>query len=199
MFKYAIIITFVLILSQSFASGVTLQEPSYAGSGCSKETASATLSPDNTALSILFDEYYVEAGLDKKVDRKNCNIAIPIEVPAGYSVSIFQIDYRGFAYIPEGAQGRFNIEYSFAGSRRPPFNKDFNKGFAKRSKDNFAISDKIEAKAQVWSRCGKDINLKIKSFLMAKTNRNGDDVLLAIDSLDIDSGMVYHLQWRSCK
>lgn len=57
------------------------------------------------------------------MERKTCNIAVPVHVPQGYSVSIFQIDYRGFNSLPYGAYSRFNVEYFFAGTQGPGYEK----------------------------------------------------------------------------
>ena len=75
-------------------SGIALGEPAYGGTGCPSGSVSAALSPDNTSLSLLFDQYVVEAGqsVGRSFDRKSCNIAIPVHVPQGYSVSVMSID-----------------------------------------------------------------------------------------------------------
>src|SRR5262249_52788568 len=54
--------------------------PSYGGTGCPAGTASVTLSPDAKALSILFDTYVAEVGgtSGKTLDRKSCNVAVPV-------------------------------------------------------------------------------------------------------------------------
>ena len=103
-----VMITSVLALvcaSQSFAGwrdDVRLGSPAYGGSGCPRGSAAVALSPDAKSLSILFDNFIVEAGGDsgRRTARKTCNVAIPVHVPQGYSVSILKIDYRGFNSIP---------------------------------------------------------------------------------------------------
>ena len=87
----------------AFADSIQLGNPEYGGTGCPAGTASVSLSPDNSAISILFDQYVVEAGGAKAFDRKNCNIAVPVHVPQGFSVSVIAIDYRGFVQLPAGA------------------------------------------------------------------------------------------------
>ncbi len=89
-----------LVAAASFTSmahaqeAITLGTPGYGGTGCPGGSVSATLSPDATSLSLLFDSYVVEAGGDtgKTFDRKACNIAIPVHVPQGMSVSVLAID-----------------------------------------------------------------------------------------------------------
>lgn len=173
-----------------------LGQPAYGGTGCPAGSASVTLSPDQSALSILFDEYLVEAGGDlSRIDRKSCNIAIPVHVPQGYSVSIFQVDYRGYAYVPRGSMARFNVEYFFAGSRGPRTSRTF-RGY---HDSEYLIRDDLEASALVWSACGADVNLRMNSSMLAKGSSWGDPVLATVDSADVTSGIVYHIRWRRCR
>jgi hypothetical protein len=102
------------LTTTAFADDIQLGEPGYAGQGCPSGSASVTLSPDNKSLSILFDEYFVEAGGRKKLQRKNCTIAIPVHVPTGFSVSLIDVDYRGYVMVPRGGMARFTAEYFFA-------------------------------------------------------------------------------------
>src|SRR5258708_1302919 len=87
---------------------VRLGNPEYGGSGCPAGSAAVAVSPDARALSILFDQFIAEAGGDtgRSITRKTCNLAVPVHIPQGYSVSIFQIDYRGFNSLPYGAYSR---------------------------------------------------------------------------------------------
>ena len=53
----------------ALADGIRLGNPEYGGSGCPGGSASVALSPDQSAISILFDQYVVEAGGAKAFDR----------------------------------------------------------------------------------------------------------------------------------
>lgn len=178
-----------------WADDIRLGEPAVAGSGCPSGTVSTVLSPDQKQLSILFDEYIVEAGSNgKKLSRKSCNIAIPVHVPQGFSVSIFKVDYRGYAYVPRRGMGSFKVEYFFAGQRGPRLAKSFRGGFD----DEFTFTNKLAAYALVWSKCGADVNLRVNSSMLLKTNNNYDDAMASVDSVDVDSGIIYHIQWKRC-
>lgn len=176
---------------------ISLGVPAYGGTGCPAGSASATLSPDNKTLSILFDSYVVEAGrtTGKSIDRKSCNVAIPVHVPQGYSVSIIQVDYRGFNAIPMGGSSQFNVEYFFAGSQGPRVTKNFT---GPQSQD-YLISNALLAQSLVWSPCGADVTLRSNSSMMVKTNRSGEQTLATVDSADISAGLIYTLQWRKCQ
>lgn len=187
----------VLLSVSAFADGLRLGEPGYGGNGCPAGSASVTLSPDQKSLSILFDQYIVEAGSSsgKTLDRKACNIAIPVHVPQGFSVSVFAIDYRGYTAIPRGGLGRFSVEYFFAGSSGLRINENFRGGTDR----DYLISHELEAAAIVWSACGADTNLRVNSSMLVRSNSYGDDALATVDSADIKSGLVYHLAWKRCR
>lgn len=185
-----------MISSVTFAQSLQLGMPAYGGTGCPAGSASASLSPDNSAVSILFDQYIVEAGntTGRRIDRKSCNISVPVTVPQGYSVAIFQADYRGFNAIPSGAYNRFDAEYFWAGSRGPRISRVM----TGPTNDNFAFSDTLQAHTLVWSACGAQTNLRVNTSMMAQSNRYMEQTLGMVDSADISSGLIYHIQWRRC-
>lgn len=187
----------LLIGVTSYAQNtIALGEPGYGGTGCPAGSVSVTLSPDARSLSLLFDQYYVEAGgaTNKSFDRKSCNIAIPVHVPQGYSVSILEIDYRGYNYLPTGATSQFNVEYFFAGSRGPRFQKTFRGPLD----DEYLLSNTLAATAIVWSKCGADVNLRTNTSIRVTTRQN-KEALATVDSQDINAAIVYQLSWKKCK
>jgi hypothetical protein len=175
---------------------IRLGIPGYGGTGCPAGTVSATLSPDARQLSLIFDEYLVEAGGSTGLafDRKSCNIAIPVHVPQGYSVSVFKIDYRGYNNLPVGAASQFNVEYFFAGMRGPTFRRSF----SGRLDHDYLISNELTADAAVWSACGADVNLRTNSSMRVTTQGNRQ-AMSTVDSADVDAAIIYHLQWRRCR
>ncbi|MCB0364881.1 MAG: DUF4360 domain-containing protein [Bdellovibrionaceae bacterium] len=186
----------VAFSSAAIADGIRLGENvGYGGNGCPAGSASITLSPDASTLSILFDQYMAEAA-PRKFARKSCNISVPVHVPQGYSVSLMKIDYRGFNMLPRGAYSDFNVEYFFAGQRGPKMTRRFRGEQA----EEYLIQDGLVASAMVWSACGADVNLRVNSSIMVNNTRNrSEDALMTVDSVDIKSGIVYHLAWRTCR
>ena len=183
------------VAGTAFADDIALGEPGYGGTGCPDGSASVTLSPDAKSLSILFDEYYVEAGgaTNKSMQRKSCNIAIPVHVPQGLSVSVLTIDYRGYNSLPKGAKSTFAVEYFFAGIQGPKFSKTFNGELDK----DYLITNKLKAEALVWSKCGADVNLRTNSSIRVQTKQN-KEALATVDSQDVSAAIVYQLQWKKC-
>jgi hypothetical protein len=179
----------------SASIGLQLGLPGYGGTGCPANSASVTLSPDQSSLSILFDQYVVEAGNGRQFDRKSCNIAIPVRVPQGYSISVFQVDYRGFNSLPAGARSTFNVDYFFAGGRGVRQSKTF----WGPSANLYELTDHLTAEAVVWSACGAETNLRVNTNMLVQTNRRGELAMSTVDSADVTSGLVYHISWRRCR
>lgn len=178
------------------ANGLTLGHPNYGGTGCPGGSVATTVSPDQKTLSILFDQFVAEAGRSagKTIDRKSCNIAIPVHVPQGFSVSVISVDYRGYVSVPSGGEARFSAEYFFAGQRGPVRTEVF-RGPAD---EDYMITDDLIATALVWSPCGANTNIRINASMLAKSNAKRDDVLATVDSTDVSTGLIYHLAWRRC-
>ncbi len=194
--KNSILLLSTLMMSAAVsADDISLGEPGYGGTGCPAGTVSATLSPDAKSLSLLFDQYQVAAGGEtgKSFDRKSCNIAIPVHVPQGMSVSVLKIDFRGFNHLPQSASSQFNVEYFFAGTKGPAFQKMFRGPLD----EDYLINNKLTVEAVVWSDCGADVNLRTNSSMRLKTISN-KEAMASIDSEDVNAGIIYQLQWRQC-
>lgn len=178
------------------ANEIQLGTPAYGGTGCPAGSASVALSPDRQAITMLFDQYVVEAGGSKALDRKNCNIAVPVKVPAGYSVAVFAIDYRGFASLPSGARAQLNVDYFLAGEGR---GVRTTKSFRGPYSSDYLTTDRLGLESVVWTGCGASTILRANTSILAQTNNRREQALATVDSADIQAGLVYHLQWKRCR
>jgi hypothetical protein len=194
--KSILLFSAIMLSAPVFADDISLGEPGYGGTGCPAGTVSVTLSPDAKSLSLLFDQYEVAVGGEtgKSFDRKSCNIAIPVHVPQGLSVSILKIDFRGFNHLPQSATSQFNVEYFFAGTRGPGFQKRFRGPLS----EDYLINNELTAESIIWAGCGQDVNLRTNSSMRVNTVAN-QEAMASIDSEDVNAAIVYHLQWRECK
>ncbi|MCW5715840.1 MAG: DUF4360 domain-containing protein [Bauldia sp.] len=174
-------------------TGLTLGAPTYGGTGCPSGTAAVALS--GQTLSILYDQFVAEAGgpTGRTFDRKSCNLAIPVNVPNGISVSIVSVDYRGYNGLPSGANSVFRVEYFFAGGTGPVFNQTFT---GPRQQD-FTLRNNIVAAANVWSACGQDVILRTNASIRVTTS-GGQQAVATVDTTDVNAAIVFHLQYRAC-
>jgi len=184
----------------SFADDIEIGIPGTGGTGCPHGSVSASLSPDRKTISLIFDQYVVQAGRDygKRVDRKNCQIALPVHVPQGMSVSVFEMDYRGFNSLPQGAWSQFNVEYYMAFPGSPVSGPRYNRRFQGPLDDEYLITNELTANAIVWSPCGADLNLRTNTSMMVTTNTAMEQAMSTVDSIDAKASIIYQLQWRQC-
>lgn len=178
-------------------SGISLGQPSYGGNGCPAGSASVSITPDGKTMSVLFDSFAAEAGstTGRRIDRKSCNLRVPVRVPQGYSVALIGVDYRGFNAIPgNGAYTEFRAEYFYAGSRGPVFQQRFSGPRA----ENYAINNKLIATNLVWSECGKEVIFSVNAGATAMANAQMQQTMMIVDSADISAGILYQFQWRRC-
>ena len=199
MIKTALLsVSVMLVSAMASAQGLRLGVPGYAGSGCPAGSASVTLSPDETELSILFDSYIAEAGetTGRPLDRKACNITLPVQVPQGYSVAIFKVDYRGFNAISRGdASTTFRAEYFWAGTRGPVVSRTFRGPMV----EDYTMTNELITAALVWSDCGDSLNLRANTSITASAGRSNQQTMITVDSADVSAGLIYQLQWRRCR
>ena len=198
MFKKIALIAALTVSAGAFAQGLELGYPSTGGNGCPQGTVSANLSPDNTQLSILFDQFIAEAGpgSGKTIDRKSCNISIPVTVPNGYAVSVVAVDYRGFVGLPSrSARARFSAEYFFANQRGPLLQRQF----VGAQDTDYLIENDLLVTSLVWSACGASTNLRVNASIMLTNTDRRSDAIATVDSADISSGIIYQLQFRRCR
>lgn len=194
-FKSLLVLSAILMATSAAEATISLGEPAYGGNGCPAGSASVTSFGDT--MSVLFDSFAAEAGntTGRRIDRKSCNLRVPVRVPNGYSVALIGVDYRGFNAIPgNGAYSELRAEYFYAGSRGPVFQKRFTGPRA----DNYQIRHDLVATNLIWSPCGKEVIFSINAAATAMANSAMQQTMMIVDSIDISAGMLYHFQFRRC-
>jgi Domain of unknown function (DUF4360) len=173
-------------VSPAFAAPkVEIVGASYGGNGCPGGSASVTVSPDGQELSILFDKF-IALGNSARESRKSCNLSIPIKVPQGFQISLYDADYRG--YVAPRTTGELRSEYFFAGQRGPVFSRVFN------GETSYNVRDSLATVADVWSRCGDSLNMRVNAAMAAKGQG-----MATVDSFDLaHRGLIYHIKYRGC-
>jgi hypothetical protein len=173
-------------VSPASAQSVQIQSASYGGSGCPAGSASVSVSPDGQELTILFDKFIAE-GNNVSQSRKSCNLSIPISVPQGFQISLYDADYRG--YVAPQTRANLRAEYFFAGGRGPVFSRTFN------GETSYNVRDSLATVANVWSRCGDSLNMRVNAALTARGRGQA-----TVDSFDLSHrGLVYHIKYRRCR
>ena len=187
----------IIVASMSAEAQISLGQPAYGGSGCPAGTASATLTPDGSVLSVLFDQFSAEAGntTGRRIDRKNCSLRIPVNVANGYQVALIAFDYRGFAAVPYGGQAILDASYSYIGQ---PYPVRFSKTFGGGTNNNYSVKNELISTTLTWSPCGKQVMLEASVSARAIANSSMQQTMLAVDSVDVTAGLLYAVRFQRC-
>ncbi len=167
------------------------------GEGCSAATTSA---PDDSAVSVLFDQFSVtvRGSSRKSSDLKRCQITVPIQVPEGLSVSILTSDYRGFFNIPANSQVELRSSYSIQDALGVQNGSSLDKVVSGPFSDAYIFSIPEQP---VPSRCGGNMTLRLDTSLSLQSRK--DEAFASLDSIDAashhdDPAQVFHLEIRPC-
>lgn len=197
------------------------------GKGCPLSETSIIESPDQNAVSILFDSFSVEVPQyrnnndnnelggseinNPRLDYKVCNMDIDTELSEGEQISSVEIsvDLRGGLILEGDARAEFRslvIGMNGLGLK----NKNSNNYIANESWDNTLSNNEwIVSKTMnipVQSGCGKPndgtFNLKIKNIILAKLARRSDlstsFATLALDSADLVGQYKIKVHTKKC-
>jgi len=185
--------------AQGFAPEyVRIRDITYAGSGCPAGSVGSDVASDLRAFTLLFDQYQanVGPGIPLNQKRKNCQINLNLEIPNGWSYTLFTVDTRGYVSLEPGVRALQQSLYYFQGQMRSGRLQTVVYGPADR---NYAARDQIPMENQVWSPCGAarslNINTEVRVDNSAAPYRQG---MITVDSIDGQFKQIYGLQWRRC-
>ncbi|MGW6412672.1 DUF4360 domain-containing protein [Streptomyces vinaceus] len=169
------------------------------GSGCPSGTTAVAVAPDNNAFTVTYSQYTAQSGPDSNpIDfRKNCQIALEVHIPQGYTYAIARADYRGFAHLAQGATALQRANYYFAGM---PDNTAVNHRLSGPMNDNWQHSDTATAETLVYAPCGADRLLNINTELRVKSSSTDPSAtsFISMDSTDGSVNALYHFAWKRC-
>ncbi|MFC7528378.1 DUF4360 domain-containing protein [Actinoplanes sp. GCM10030250] len=169
------------------------------GSGCPKGTAEVTVSPDNKAFTVAYSQFVAQVGPEAKPTdfRKNCQLALDVHVPEGFTYAIAGADYRGYAGLEEGATGSETASYYFQGQRGTTRVRHDFQGYMA---ENWQRSDAVELTSTSFLPCGEKRHLNVNTELRvnAGTAKSATTNFLTMDSSDGNLETVYHLSWMEC-
>ncbi|ADD40552.1 DUF4360 domain-containing protein [Stackebrandtia nassauensis] len=168
------------------------------GSGCPKDTAAVAVAPDNTAFTVTYSVYLVQAGgnSDPTDFRKNCQINLIVHVPQGFTYGIASADYRGFAHLESKASGLQKASYYFQGNSQTTTSEHPLSG---AYSDNWQYTDETEVGQIVYKPCGEERNFNINTELRVKVGTDkSKKSFMQMDSVDGNINTKYHFAWKKC-
>ncbi|BCY12978.1 DUF4360 domain-containing protein [Actinoplanes sp. L3-i22] len=169
------------------------------GSGCPGDTAKIQVSPDNTAFTVTYSEFIAQAGPSARATdaRRNCQMALDVHVPSGYTYAVAGADYRGYGHLEKGAAGSETASYYFQGE---PHTTRIRHDFYGWMDSDWQQSDRVEVGSMSFLDCGEQRYLNVNTELRVS---GGPSVRKATSFLTMDSSdgsleTLYHVAWRRC-
>ncbi|MDT0345162.1 DUF4360 domain-containing protein [Streptomyces litchfieldiae] len=169
------------------------------GSGCPAGTAAVAASADNTAFTVTYSDFLAQAGGGASVieRRKNCQLSLNVHIPQGFTYAIARVDYRGYAYLENGATALQKASYYFQGSAETASQSyDFGGPYD----DNWHTSDSTEVAELVYAPCGEERNFNINTELRVNPGDSDPNAtsFIVMDSTDSEVSTTYHMSWKEC-
>ncbi|MGY4974185.1 DUF4360 domain-containing protein [Streptomyces nigrescens] len=181
------------------AGKITITVATVNGSGCRPGSAAVAIAPDNTAFTVTYSEYLAQAGSGSKPtdSRKNCQIALNVHVPQGFTYAIARADYRGYASLAPGAKGLETAGYYFQGQQQTARKSH---SFTGPYDSNWQTSDETDIDALVYAPCGEEryFNINTEMRVDAKSADPKTTSYMAMDSTDGSINTLYHFAWKEC-
>jgi hypothetical protein len=80
------------------------------GSGCKADSVVTNFNADGTILSLLFSEFAAAIGpnIALQENRRFCSVATKLKVPAGWTLQVEHVDWRGYVDLDRGVRGEFS-------------------------------------------------------------------------------------------
>jgi Domain of unknown function (DUF4360) len=192
-----------LAVAPAHASAATpAQPPSFTvrlltanGSGC--PLGSATVSrPSNSTFTVRYSRFVASSGGGSSpIDfRKNCQLDTLVGIPAGWTVGVGEVDYRGYAHLGKGARGMIGAYYYFAGQTGTSTQSHQILGPTNRY---YAFNDKAAVLA--YAPCATSVGLNINTQLLSFAGSDRSYLnQITMDSTKVSLGTVYHLVFQRC-
>jgi Domain of unknown function (DUF4360) len=181
---------------------------SVSGSGCPSGTQASTLemAPDKGSFTIRYpsQDYKAMVGVGATAlsGRKNCQVSVDVDVPAGYTFGVVSLRYEGVADIAPGAVATDRTNAYFKGSTQTASVSHTFSG----SPDGalrWTASDEFPIASRVWSPCGALSNLNVNSelrIMAGSSNTKKTTSYIAMGSPEDTSTAVLNVEiaWAAC-
>lgn len=164
--------------------------------GCDAESYSLVVSPDGTSLSVLFDSFVVNGGQD--IGRR-CALTIPLNLPEGYSLGIYQVDYRGYAHLGQREAGLFTVSYTTGRNGNP---RGFRHPMRGPQDGEFTFSDQLRPGMLRRIGCGEAAKIDFNALLAFRRAETSSEAMMALDSADgtrTPSGITFRFDLQPCR
>jgi hypothetical protein len=169
------------------------------GTGCPAGSAQVTMSPDNKAFTVTYSQFTAQTGPGTKPTdfRKNCQLALNMHVPQGFTFAIAGADYRGYAHLEHGASGTETANYYFQGEAQ---STRIQHNFTGPADNDWEHTDSVGIASLSFLPCGEERYLNVNTELRVARGSSSPTAtsFLTMDSTDGRIDTTYHVAWKKC-
>ncbi len=166
---------------------------------CGGGSYSVVNSPDGTSVSVLFDNFTAQ-GTQAVTGfvRVNCAVRIPLNLPPGYSLGVFRMDYRGFARLDARQSAQLSVDY---GVGRQGRGRNFRRGLKGAFEGDFNFFENIGPGLMKRAGCGEDAALNLTATLDLRANGGSQEAIVTLDSIDGSAagGVSFYVDLKKCR
>jgi hypothetical protein len=167
------------------------------GTGCPRGTATTSISPDGKTFTTTFSAFEATVNKNQSIAVKDCQLAIKLRSPSGFSYTVTEFYYQGYAYLEKGQNARQIAKYYFQGA--PVQAEEARTELVGPYDDTYTFQDTVRTTDLVWSPCGtvRDLNVRATLRLQNNGKKDGYINLGTIDS-NTDTKIRLKLNWKRC-
>jgi hypothetical protein len=175
-----------------------LRESRIIDQGCPAGSYSISTSPDGSAISVLFDRFAVEGNeANGGFARVSCAMDIPLQLPEGFSLGVYQVDYRGYARLERRQRAELRVDYGVGERNR---GRRFRKEVKGVHDGDYVFSERLGKGFLKRVGCGEAAVLNFTASLTLVSKRGSTTGQMVLDSVDgaPGGGLVFGLDLRKC-
>lgn len=165
------------------------------GGACPKGSFTVVNSPDGSSVSVLFDQFTI-TGSKVGTTSITCRAVVPLNLPEGYSLGVYRIDYRGFAEVEGKNSAELNVSYALG----PNKTKSFRRRVKGRHSGEFMFTENIGAGLMKRIGCGSAAQLDMTAGLTLTADGRYEDTMAGLDTLDGSErgGVTFKFDLKKC-
>jgi hypothetical protein len=165
------------------------------GSGCPPGTVRAIGNADGSGFRLRYSSFVAEAGpgLDVTDRRKNCQAAILVTTPPGWTFAIATAEYRGRARLDAGATALHRTNYYWQGSSENNF---VDHPFSGPLSGSWRTDDR--AFVLVYQPCEEQRILNVNTELRVDEGTSLRRNSISMSSSEGDVDTLFNFSWRRC-
>lgn len=166
------------------------------GSGCPPGTVRAIPNPDRSGFRLRYSSFVAEAGgtADLTDRRKNCQAALQVTIPAGYTFAIASAEYRGRLRLDKGATALHRTTYYWQGSSASAAQDDHS--FSGPASGAWRVGD--TAHALVYAPCEEQRILNVNTELRVDEGTSARRNSISVSASEGDVDTLFNFAWSRC-